>query len=95
MKFGGVQTFRPWQAVRERLCVHRLRLRSGANFSNLGEEGKLNQSLVNKCFVSVNEWRHNSLANHLRGEEWKLEGSASGLIRGKQWAGEGLSMSLI
>lgn len=51
--------------------MHRLRLRSGAKFSNLGERRNHDQSLVNKHFVSVVEWGQNRLANHLIGKEWR------------------------
>lgn len=60
--------------------------------SVMEEGGKLNQSLVNKHFVSIDEWRQNSSANRLQGEEWEFGGAAPGLIMSKQ---SGVSMSLI
>lgn len=46
---------------------------------------KLNQSLANKHFVHIDQWRQNSSANHLGSKEWEFEGSVSHLSPGSGW----------
>lgn len=38
---------------------------SGLMFRDIREEENLNQSLINKSFVVIDQWRQNSSAKHL------------------------------